>query len=220
MSEERKIKQVKKTKLIVPIIILIIGVLLILSPWIKNMIVANTSKVDSSLTAEQFEKNNKNSSKNDYDAVKRLSTTSVFNNSMKVDKNAIIGEIKINSVDLYLPIHKGTNDANLLGGATTMLEEQKMGEGNYSLAGHHMRDSSLLFGPLLEIKKGADIVITNKKKDFHYKVVETKIVDETDIDILDDKGDKRITLFTCDTADATSKRFVVIGTLDKVTKHK
>lgn len=51
-------------------------------------------------------------------------------------------------------------------------------------------------------------------------MVETKIVDETDIDILDDKGDKRITLFTCDTADATSKRFVVIGTLDKVTKHK
>lgn len=210
----------QKKKLILPIIILIIGLLLILSPWIKNMIIANMSQVDSSISASQLSDNDKNKAKNDYGAVKRPSLTTVFNNSMNVDKNAIIGEIEIKSVKLHLPILKGTNDANLLGGATTMLENQVMGEGNYSLAGHHMRDEKLLFGPLMKIKKNAEIIITNKKKDYHYRVTETKIVDETQVDILDDKNDDRITLFTCDTADATSKRFVVIGQLDKITKHK
>lgn len=184
------------------------------------MIIANMSQVDSSITASQLSDNDKNKAKNDYDAVKRLSLTTVFNNSMNVDKNAIIGEIEIKSVKLHLPILKGTNDANLLGGATTMLDNQVMGKGNYSLAGHHMRDEKLLFGPLMNIKEKAEIIITNKKKDYHYRVTETKIVDETQVDILDDKNDDRITLFTCDTASATTKRYVVIGQLDKVTKHK
>lgn len=28
-----------------------------------------------------------------------------------------------------------------------------MGKGNYPLAGHHMRDESMLFGPIMKVKK-------------------------------------------------------------------
>ncbi|GAY74866.1 sortase A [Sporolactobacillus inulinus] len=40
---------------------------------------------------------------------------------------------------IALPILKGTTSSNLLVGAATMRSDQKMGSGNYALAGHHMR---------------------------------------------------------------------------------
>lgn len=44
------------------------------------------------------------------------------------DQKAVIGQITIKSVDLELPIVKGTTNENLLIGAATMRPDQKMGE--------------------------------------------------------------------------------------------
>ena len=37
-----------------------------------------------------------------------------------------------------------------------MRPDQKMGEGNYPLAGHHLKQKNLLFGPLENIKTGGN----------------------------------------------------------------
>ncbi|WP_280524175.1 class A sortase [Brochothrix thermosphacta] len=124
------------------------------------------------------------------------------------------------SVDMHLPILKGTNDRNLLFGATTMFSKQKMGEGNYSLAGHHMEDDNILFGPLTKIKYGAEITLTDKVYNYHYEVLDMEIVSESKVSILEDKEDNRLTLFTCDLATETNKRFVVSAKFIKKIRYE
>ncbi|XLG12137.1 cysteine protease [Bacillus subtilis] len=76
--------------------------------------------------------------------------------------------------------------------------DQKMGEGNYPLAGHHLKQKNLLFGPLENIKTGAQIVITDFKKDYIYSVTSKDIISETDADVVEETNKKEITLITCD----------------------
>ena len=59
-----------------------------------------------------------------------------------------------------------------------------MGKGNYSLAGHHMNNKALLFGGLMDIKKGSIIKLTNKTSVYEYKVYETLVVPDTQIDMI------------------------------------
>lgn len=209
-----------KKKIIMAVILFLVSMLLLLMPFIKNKLVDNMSGINTSFTAKQFTENNKKDALNDYDSVKRPSMMAVFNHLFKSNEEAVIGEIHIDSVGIHLPILKGTNDGNLLSGATTMLNEQKMGEGNYSLAGHHMSDESILFGPLMGIKLGAVVIITDKTNDYSYEVTDMAIVSETDVSVLEDKGEDRLTLFTCDIVTATDKRFVVSAKFIKKTMHK
>ncbi|AXC55266.1 class A sortase [Bacillus subtilis] len=129
------------------------------------------------------------------------------------DQKAVIGRITIKSVDLELPIVKGTTNENLLIGAATMRPDQKMGEGNYPLAGHHLKQKNLLFGPLENIKTGAQIVITDFKKDYIYSVTSKDIISEMDADVVEETNKKEITLITCDKAVKTEGRLVVKGEL-------
>ncbi|AWM19369.1 class A sortase [Bacillus subtilis] len=135
------------------------------------------------------------------------------------DQKAIIGRITIKSVDLELPILKGTTNENLLIGAATMRPDQKMGEGNYPLAGHHLKQKSLLFGPLMNIKKGAKIVITDFKKDYIYSVTSTETISEIQADVIQNTKEKEITLITCDKAVETKGRLAVKGKLIDAVGH-
>ena len=53
-------------------------------------------------------------------------------------KLPVIGGIAIPEVEINLPIFKGLDNVNLFYGAGTMKPDQRMGEGNYSLASHHI----------------------------------------------------------------------------------
>ncbi|MGG4264408.1 class A sortase [Peribacillus simplex] len=122
----------------------------------------------------------------------------------------VLGAVIIKDLGVSLPILHGTNTQNLLVSATTVKNDQVMGKGNYVLAGHHMRDDRLLFGPLLKIEKGAYIHISDKRKIFTYKVKEKKIVHETDVSVLVDTRSPELTLITCDvTGIDTDKRVIV-----------
>ncbi|WP_167629900.1 class A sortase [Listeria valentina] len=209
-----------RTKKIIAIIILIIGLLLIFSPFIKTAIVKYMSGHGdlTSYSAKDLDKNNNKKATFDYDSVELPSMSSVLKGATNYDKNAVVGSIAVPSVDINLMILKGTNTSNLIAGATTMLPDQTMGKGNYPLAGHHMRNQSVLFGPLMDVKKDAKIYTTDLKNVYEYKVSETKIVNETEVSVLEDAGDDRITLITCDKATETSKRLVVVGKLVKTEK--
>ena len=125
---------------------------------------------------------------------------------------------------MNLGIFKGTTNYNLLRGVGTMKPDDKMGEGNYTLAGHNNGDKSLLFGSLLDIKKGAIIRITDKTTIYEYKVIETKIVPNTSLELIenaeaDTVGKPIISLMTCDKGTWTSNRFFVIGKYVKKYKY-
>lgn len=84
-------------------------------------------------------------------------------------------------------------------------------QGNSILYGHNWE---ALLGNLVTTKPGDEVVITYanhsvKKFIIHY----TMVVDPSDISILQQSTDKRITLYTC-TGFLDSKRFVAVAILD------
>lgn len=82
--------------------------------------------------------------------------------------------------------------------------------GNMVIYGHNKRK---LFGPILWIKKGAEIKIENKKGEtFNYLVEETKTVLPTHVEVLMPTENSMVTIYTC-TGFMDTKRFVVTATL-------
>ncbi|MCQ2009888.1 class A sortase [Sporolactobacillus sp. STSJ-5] len=202
-------------------ILAIAGILLIFSPFIKESIIGymSTHFTEQKVTAAQLHSNNSRKATFDFETIRPPSVMDTFRGSAQQNPKAMIGLISIDSVGIHLPILKGTTNANLLVGATTMRPDQKMGQGNYPLAGHHMRRPTLLFSPLLKIKIGARIVITDLKKDYVYEVTSRKTVDASNTDVIQQTKKKQITLVTCDREILTDGRLIVQGKLIKVTDH-
>ncbi|WP_137597685.1 class A sortase [Paucilactobacillus kaifaensis] len=124
------------------------------------------------------------------------------------------GTIKIPNIGVNLPIGLGLSKNVLLVGAGTMKREQKMGEGNYVLAGHHMNDQDVLFSPLMRIKKGNIIYLSDTQQKYQYRVTNIIHVDEQQLSVIDDvPGERMITLITCDRAHGKDSRLVVQGKL-------
>ncbi|QJC97976.1 Sortase A, LPXTG specific [Bacillus mojavensis] len=207
-------------KIIIAVLILS-GLLLIFSPFIKGSLIAYLSKnqYESELTVKQLQENNEKEAEFDFNSIQPPTIKEAINAGFDREPKAIIGRITIESVDLELPILKGTTNENLLIGAATMRPDQKMGEGNYPLAGHHLKRKSLLFGPLANIKKGAKIVITDFKNDYMYSVTSIKNISEIDADVIQDTKEKEITLITCDKAVETEGRLAVKGKLIEIVGH-
>lgn len=166
-----------------------------------------------------MQENNEKEAEFDFNSIQPPTLKEAINAGFDREPKAIIGRITIESVDLELPILKGTTNENLLIGAATMRPDQKMGEGNYPLAGHHLKRKSLLFGPLANIKKGAKIVITDFKNDYMYSVTSIKNISEIDAAVIQDTKEKEITLITCDKAVETEGRLAVKGKLIEIVGH-
>lgn len=207
-------------KMIVAVLV-ISGILFVLSPFIKESIIINLSKNKSfELTAEQAEQNNAQKASFDFDAIQPPSFMETVKAGLDRESRAVIGRITISSVNIKLPILKGTTNQNLLYGATTMRPDQKMGEGNYPLAGHHMKRESLLFGPLINIEKGDTVKITDFKKDYIYAVTSKQFISEIDTDVIQETKENEMTLITCDKAVRTEGRLAVKGKLIHVAVHR
>ena len=101
-----------------------------------------------------------------------------------------------------------------------MQPDQRMGEGNYSLASHHIftaeNASQMLFSPLVNAKEGMKIYLTDKDKVYTYEIREVKHVTPDRVDEIEDRdGIKEITLVTCVDYDAT-ERIIVKGDFKEV----
>lgn len=194
-----------------------LGLFLIFSPWIKEALIKqemarysleNFTATEIQSNREKFESGEEEIEFTDTDFA------TVLRDISKVTRESVVGAIVIKELNVVLPILEGTNVQNLLVGATTMNTGQLMGSGNYVLAGHHMRNNSLLFGPLLSIETGTWIQLTDKESIYTYEVVDVKLVHETDISVLEETEDPIVTLITCDVSGAnTDNRFIVIGKL-------
>ncbi|MFK5705748.1 class A sortase [Ligilactobacillus sp. LYQ139] len=130
---------------------------------------------------------------------------------------SVIGKIAIPSDDIHLPIYYGVSNYVLLKGAGTLSPTQKMGEGNYALASHHVPNKHLLFSSLGKIKLKSWIYLTDGEHVYIYKTYLKKIVNEDNIGVLRAvSGEKICTLVTCRTwHPGETKRIVVKGRLIK-----
>lgn len=216
----RKKSNGKGKKVFVSILVgllVVCGLALIFNEQIKSFVVNHISTTalnqpisDSKGKKGQF----------DYDAVRPANTKDVAKAATSNDTGSI-GKIAIPSVGIHLPIFYGLAQNNLMRGAGTMKPNETMGEeGNYCLAGHHMEDNSILFGPLAKIQEGAKVYLTDGKNVYLYHVALKRVVDADQVQWLNDiPGQKLLTLITCSSGTPGVKtRIVVQGYLEQVQK--
>lgn len=226
MSEKDNKKKKKKRRNlltnILAVFLILLSLVLIFNSKIRNMfMVWNTNKYQvSQVTKEKIEENKETEGNFDFDSVKSISSEAVLAAQWDDQQLPVIGGIAIPEVEINLPIFKGLDNVNLFYGAGTMKANQKMGEGNYSLASHHIftaeNASQMLFSPLVNAKAGMKIYLTDKDKVYTYEIREVKHVTPDRVDEIEDRdGIKEITLVTCVDYDAT-ERIIVKGDFKEV----
>ncbi|KRN03784.1 class A sortase [Holzapfeliella floricola] len=206
----KKIKQI--LLYLAAVILLTIGLTLIFNEPIQNMIVShNTETVRTAITRDQIQKNMETKNDDyDFSKVKSLDINQV-GQALTHNQTQVIGLIAIPSVSLNLPISKGLSDAALSAGGGTMRENQKMGVGNYPLAGHYMTSKGLLFSPLESVEIGELIYLTDLDKIYIYKIYQKEVVDPYAVWLADNTSNSIVTLITC--ADGGVNRWAIRGEL-------
>ena len=207
---------------ILAVFLILLSLALIFNSKIRDLfMVWNTNKYQvNQVTKENIDENLKTEGNFDFDSVKSISSEAVLAAQWDAQQLPVIGGIAIPEVEINLPIFKGLDNVNLFYGAGTMKADQKMGEGNYSLASHHIftaeNASQMLFSPLVNAKAGMKIYLTDKDKVYTYEIREVKHVTPDRVDEIEDRdGIKEITLVTCVDYDAT-ERIIVKGDFKEV----
>ena len=85
-------------------------------------------------------------------------------------------------------------------------------EGNAAIAGHRTTYGAP-FHRLDELTPGDEIIVTTVQGEFTYEVTETHIVSPTQVDVLEDKGDNRLTLSACHPKYSARERIIVVSQL-------
>ena len=101
----------------------------------------------------------------------------------------LIPKIKLDAV-----ITEGTSHTALTLGPGHLQESAVPGDiGNSVIAAH--RDT--FFRHIYELNAGDDIYVERHGKQFHYVVTEKRVVQPTDVSVLDNSSEARLTLITC-----------------------
>ena len=199
-----------KLKRMLLLCVLLIGIALIFINPIQNAIITHLSKQlnTTEYSAEDIEKNNNTDADFNFEEVQSLSIAEVLKAQTKVGEIPVIGSIVVPSVDLQLPIVKGVGNAALAVGAGTMKPNQKLGQGNYALAGHYFEEKDILFSPLYKAKIGDTIYLTDLTNIYEYKLTSKDIIAATDVYVINDIPNKTVlTLITC--AESGTKRLAI-----------
>jgi len=225
MSHKKNKKKTNRKNLLINVLagfLILLSLALIFNSKIRDIfMVWNTNKYQvSQVSKEKLEENQDTEGNFDFNSVKAISSEAVLSAQWDAQQLPVIGGIAIPEVEINLPIFKGLDNVNLFYGAGTMKPDQKMGEGNYSLASHHIftaeNASQMLFSPLVNAKAGMKIYLTDKDKVYTYEIREVKHVTPERVDEIDDReGINEITLVTCVDYDAT-ERIIVKGDLKDI----
>ena len=221
MSQKNtKRKKNKRRNLLINILagfLILLSIALIFNSKIRNIfMVWNTNKYQvSQVTKELIEENEAVEGNFDFESVKAISSEAVLSAQWDSQQLPVIGGIAIPELEINLPIFKGLDNVNLFYGAGTMKAHQVMGQGNYSLASHHIftaeNADQMLFSPLAHAEKGMKIYLTDKEKVYTYEIREVKHVTPDRVDEIEDRdGINEITLVTCVDYNAT-ERIIVKG---------
>jgi sortase A len=128
--------------------------------------------------------------------------------------NSAIGIMKIPKIDLKVAVAEGIDDETLKYAVGHFVGTAMPGEkGNFSVAGHRSYTYSEYFNRLDEVSIGDDIIVKTKNGEFTYKVYEKKVVEPTEVSVLDKTKDATITLVTCTPIRVATHRLIVKGRL-------
>lgn len=131
------------------------------------------------------------------------------------DISAAIGIMKIPKINLKVAIGEGVDNKTLKYAVGHFIGTAMPGEkGNFSVAGHRSYTYSEYFNRLDELKEGDEIVIQTKNGEFTYKIYEKKVVEPTEVSVLNSTKDATITLVTCTPIRIATHRLIIKGKLE------
>lgn len=115
------------------------------------------------------------------------------------ESNALGGEpplavLSIEHLGIQVPVYDGADEHNLNRGVARVRGTARVGdEGNLGIAGH--RDG--FFRPLKDIQHGELVELMTPQGLVSYHVVQTRVVNPDDVEVLDPTDERTITLVTC-----------------------
>ncbi len=138
-----------------------------------------------------------------------------YNALLSVNDSGLMGRIRIDKIDVDLPIYHGTSDAVLLKGVGH-LEGTSLpvgGDSTHSvLTGHRGLADSTLFTNLNKVEVGDQFVVEVFGEVLTYQVMSTQVVDPEDTESLAvTRGKDLVTLVTCTPLGINSQRILVTG---------
>ncbi len=138
-----------------------------------------------------------------------------YRNQLSVSGDGIMGYIKIQKIDVMLPIYHGT-DEKILQTSIGHLEESSLPVGGESshcmLSGHRGLPSARLFTDLDKLKEGDTFTLTILNETLTYEVDRIWIVEPEDLShLLIEDGKDYCTLITCTPYGINTHRLLVRG---------
>lgn len=125
-----------------------------------------------------------------------------------VFENEEIGFIIIPSLELKAPIKEGTTNS-ILKYSVGHFTETNLWNGNIALASHNGGSYAHYFSRINELENGEEIIYITNMGERRYRVKENKIIEETDINILENTEENIITLITCVKGQRNTRRCII-----------
>ena len=205
------------------LILLGIGIVFMVSQaWPVVQVYLNQQDVAvANYTAEELQENASDQSNGqfDFNEVRNVSAAEV--NQVRSDIESgnadldILGAVAIPNANLNTAVIKGMSDAAMVSGAGTMFPDQVMGQGNYTLASHHIGyGTDILLNNISDsVTVGDKIYLTDLTNVYVYETFFVEAVNPDQVQYISQEmtGDPIVTLMTC-TADLT-QRWIVQGNL-------
>ena len=109
-----------------------------------------------------------------------------------------IGYLTIESIDLIeAPIAEGTDETTVLNNYIGHFEESAYLEGNVCLAAHNNGYDHNYFANLKDVSFGDTIIYYTKYETKTYTVTDISEIKETDVSVIENTAENKITLITC-----------------------
>ena len=205
------------------LILLVIGIVIIINQaWPMVQVYLNQQDVAvANYTAEELQENASDQSNGqfDFNEVRNVSATEV--NQVRTDIESgeadldVLGAVAIPDANLNTAVIKGMSDVAMVSGAGTMFPDQVMGQGNYTLASHHIGyGTDILLNNISDsVTVGDKIYLTDLTNVYVYETFFVEAVNPDQVQYISQEvtGNPIITLMTC-TADLT-QRWIVQGNL-------
>lgn len=223
-------------KKIAPVVIMIIGIVLVLYPWISEYMyefgvrsLVEAYETDNS-AMDDLKKEEQLAKAQEYDEALLMSNIRLtdpftledqsggiynYDSILNYNENGVMGFIDIPKIDIYLPIYHGTSNEVLEKGIGH-LENTSFPIGGPSthavLSGHTGLNSAKLFTDLTAMEVDDEFYIDILGEALAYKVISVKVVEPDDVSTLGiQEGKDLVTLVTCTPYGINSHRLLVTG---------
>ena len=238
-AETRKHRKIR-LEMILSIISIVVGLVLLIYPWVSNYLMQKNSKASGVVYDEQIEEAEDAELKEAWAAARAynekvqhsqveltdpfdptaltaedMDTASDYNNVLNLNNDGCMGYIDIPSINVYLPIMHSTSAESLAAGAGHLSGSSLPigGESSHCvITGHTGLSSAKLFTDLTELEEGDMFYLHILDKILAYQVINIQIVEPTDTEYLRiQDGRDLVTLVTCTPYGINTHRLFVTG---------